>query len=55
MMPDLGKYVVPILASYGVMFLFFGVLIGLSLRRARQVRAALDAAEARRKQKRGQV
>ena len=48
MIPDLGKYADTVLSAYGVTFLLLGGIIGLSLWRARRVKARLAAAEARR-------
>ncbi|MBE9635626.1 heme exporter protein CcmD [Salipiger mangrovisoli] len=47
MMPDLGKYAFAVLASYGVSLGLIIVLVSLSLRRARRVRAELDKVEER--------
>jgi heme exporter protein D len=48
-MPDLGKYGDTVLSAYGVSILLLVVLVGLSLWRGRQVRAALAAVEERAK------
>lgn len=48
MMPDLGKYAFAVLASYGLSFVILAALIGASLWRGAQVRAALRQVEARR-------
>lgn len=45
MMPDLGKYAFAVLASYGVSLALIAALVAVSLRRARKVKAALDAVE----------
>jgi heme exporter protein D len=49
MMPDLGKYAVEVLAAWGASLALLAVLVALSLWRARAVRRALEAAEARRR------
>ncbi len=46
-MPDLGKYAVPVLGSYGATLVLLAVLIGVSVWRAARVRRAMAAAEAR--------
>lgn len=46
-MPDLGKYAFEVLSSYGVTLVLLAVLVLVSLRRARSVRAALDEVETR--------
>ncbi len=44
-MPDLGKYAFEVLAAYGVsLALLFGI-VWLSVRRSRQVKAALEKIE----------
>tara|TARA_Y100001933_G_scaffold221676_1_gene231686 strand:- start:1473 stop:1631 length:159 start_codon:yes stop_codon:yes gene_type:complete len=47
--PDLGKYAVPVLASYGVSLLLIAGLVWASLRRSARVRRALEDVEGRRK------
>jgi heme exporter protein D len=47
MMPDLGKYAVPVLASYGVSLLLLGGVVLATLWRGRKVRAALREVEGR--------
>ncbi len=47
-MPDLGKYSDTVLSAYGVSILLIILLVGVSLLRARKVRAELEAVEARR-------
>ena len=47
-MPDLGSYTVYVLGAYGVSIVLLAGLILLTWRRAVQVRAELDAVEARR-------
>ena len=48
MMPDLGKYAGTVLSAYAISLILLAAIIGLSLWRARRVRARLKAAEARR-------
>lgn len=48
MMPDLGKYADAVLGSYAASLLLIVVMVWWSLRRARKVKAELDAMEARR-------
>lgn len=48
MIPDLGKYAVAVLGSYGGSMLLLAALVWLSVRRARRVKADLDKLEARR-------
>lgn len=45
MWPDLGKYAFAVNASYGIAILLLGLLVVLSLRRARKAKTALDAVE----------
>ena len=47
MMPDLGKYAVAVLASYGATIALLAVLIGQSLWRGARLRRALREVEAR--------
>ncbi|WP_296417322.1 heme exporter protein CcmD [Pseudooctadecabacter sp.] len=47
MMPDLGKYATEVLLAYGVSIGLLVVIVALSMRRARKVRAQLDQVEAR--------
>ena len=47
-MPDLGIYAVEILAAYGLSVGLLVLLIGVSVRRARKVRARLEQIETRR-------
>ena len=47
MMPDLGKYAVPVLTAYGVSLLLLAGIVWISLRRGARVRATLRAIEAR--------
>ena len=46
-MPELGKYAVYVLSSYGVSLLFLAALVWVSVVRARKVRAALAEVEER--------
>ena len=48
MMPDLGKYAFAVLSSYGVTIVLLSVIVLISFRRARKVRAVLDEIENRR-------
>ena len=48
MMPDLGKYAVAVLSSYGVSFALIAGLVWMTLRRGRKVRDELREVEARR-------
>lgn len=48
-MPDLGKYAVEVLSSYGVSLGLLAVLVVASVLRARRVKAQLDEVEARSK------
>ena len=47
MIPDLGKYAVYVLSSYAVSLALIAILVWLSVRRARKMRAQLDAVEQR--------
>ena len=47
MMPDLGKYAVSVLGSYGVSIALILVLVAGSVWRARRVRDALERVETR--------
>ncbi|WP_417207938.1 heme exporter protein CcmD [Antarctobacter sp.] len=49
MMPELGKYAVTVLASYGVSLLLLLLLVAASVRRSRKVRADLERIEERQK------
>ncbi|MBC57465.1 MAG: heme exporter protein CcmD [Confluentimicrobium sp.] len=51
MMPDLGKYAVAVLSSYGVTLALLAGLVGLTLLRGARVRRQLDAVEQRRGEK----
>ena len=46
-MPDLGKYAFEVLFAYGASLAMLAVLIGLSVRRSRRVKAALEEVEGR--------
>ena len=45
MMPDLGRYAAEVLAAYAISLVLLVGLVGLSLRRARAVRARLAEVE----------
>ncbi|MEQ9242730.1 heme exporter protein CcmD [Roseovarius indicus] len=45
MMPDLGKYAETVLSAYAVSIVLLVVLVALSLRRSRKVKAQLEAVE----------
>lgn len=47
MIPDLGKYAGYVLSSYAVSLLLIGVLVWLSWRRSRRIKAELDEIETR--------
>lgn len=47
-MPDLGKYAVEVLSAYGAALALLLLLVLVSLRRARRVKADLAEVEARR-------
>ena len=49
MMPDLGKYAVAVLASYGATIGLLAILIGQRLWRGARLRRALREVEARQK------
>lgn len=46
-MVDLGKYAVYVLSAYGVSLVLLAAIVGISVLRARQARAELDAVEKR--------
>ena len=46
-MPDLGKYAFEVLGSYGATLVLLTIIVLVSLRRARKVRAALEEVESR--------
>jgi heme exporter protein D len=46
-MPELGKYAVAVLSSYGVTTLLLAVLVAATVWRSAQVRRALEAQERR--------
>lgn len=45
MMPDLGAYAAAVLSAYAVSIALIAALVGLSLLRARRVRAQLEDVE----------
>lgn len=45
MMPDLGKYAETVLSAYAVSLVLLVVLVALSIRRGRKVKAQLEAVE----------
>ena len=47
MMPELGKYADAVLSSYGISLALLVVLVAVSVRRARRVRAELEEVEQR--------
>lgn len=47
-MPDLGKYAFEVLSSYGVTIALLVIIVMLSFRRARKVKAVLEDVEKRR-------
>jgi len=49
MLPDLGKYAIPVLSAYGAMIVLLTGLILLSLTRAKQSKAILAELEKKRK------
>ena len=49
MMPDLDRYAGTVLGAYGVTLVLLAVLVGLTLRRAREVRRRLARLEAERR------
>jgi len=51
MLPDLGKYAVPVLAAYASMIVFLGGLILISLRNAKKSKETLARLEENRKPK----
>lgn len=48
-MPDLGKYAVEVLSSYGISLALLVALVGLSLHRAKRVKRDLEEVEKRSK------
>jgi heme exporter protein D len=48
MIPDLGKYAVAVLSSYGVSLALIAIIVWTSLRRSARVRRALEEMEKRR-------
>ena len=51
MLPDLGKYALPVLSAYGSLIILIFGLIFASLRRAKKSRETLAQLEQNRKQK----
>lgn len=51
MLPDLGKYALPVLSAYASLFVLIGGLILISLRSARKSKATLAQLEENRKPK----
>ena len=51
MIPELGKYAVPVLSAYAVSLAALGVIVWSTLRRARKTRAQLKDVEKRRAQR----
>ena len=49
MMPELGKYAVTVLSSYGISLALLVLLVAFSIMRARRVRAQLERIEERQK------
>lgn len=47
MIPDLGKYADTVLSAYGVSLLLLVVLVVMSIRRGRKVRAEMEKVEQR--------
>lgn len=47
MMPDLGKYAVAVLSSYGSSLVLLGAVVALSVWQGRRVKRQLDEVEAR--------
>ena len=46
-MPELGKYAVAVLGSYGVTAILIAALVGLTLRQSARMKRALAEVEAR--------
>ncbi|MCF6272083.1 MAG: heme exporter protein CcmD [Rhodobacteraceae bacterium] len=51
MLPDLGKYVVPVLSAYGAMIILAGGLVLASLKSAKDSKKTLAKLEQKRKAK----
>lgn len=51
MLPDLGKYAIPVLAAYASMFVLIGGLVLFSLRNAKKSKETLARLEENRKLK----
>lgn len=47
MMPDLGKYAVAVLSSYGVTVVLLAAVVGLTLWQGRRIKRQLEEVEAR--------
>lgn len=47
MMPDLGRYAVAVLSSYGVTLALLAALVALTVWRGRRIKRQLDEVEAR--------
>lgn len=47
MIPDLGKYAIPVLSAYGVSLVLIVGLVMLSIRRSKKARAELEKVEGR--------
>ena len=45
MMPDLGVYAGPVLAAYGISIALLALIVGVSVRRYRRLRAGLARVE----------
>lgn len=54
MIPELGKYVAEVLSAYAVSFVFLALIVWVSVRRARKIRAQLEDVEKRLKSQRSQ-
>ena len=54
MIPDLGKYAVPVLSAYGVSFVLLAGIVWATMRKARKTRALLEEVENRLKSQRSQ-
>ncbi|RGP37796.1 heme exporter protein CcmD [Pseudotabrizicola alkalilacus] len=53
MMPDLGKYAVAVLSSYGVTLALLAALVALTLWQGRRVKRQLEEVESRQGQSQG--
>lgn len=54
MIPELGKYAGAVLSAYAVSFVFLGLIVWASVKRARKIRAQLEEVEKRLKSQRSQ-